>query len=67
MDGTIMVDGVLASCYAYSDHDLAHIGTTAIRFFPKLIEWMFGKEDEVQAYLLVANDFAKLAFLPYGG
>ena len=65
MDGTIMVDGVLASCYPHSNHDLAHIGTAAIRFFPQLIEWMFGKEDGAPAYLHVAKDFANKVFLPY--
>ena len=28
MEGTILVDGILASCYSSVRHDLAHIGMT---------------------------------------
>ena len=37
-EGTIVVDGVLASCYASFDHDWAHLLTTPIRWFPGLFE-----------------------------
>ena len=36
MEGNIVVDGVLASCYAFADHDLAHIGITPMRWFPDI-------------------------------
>ena len=43
MDGNIVVDGVLASCYAaFPDHDLAHIGMIPIRLFPEITVWIFG-------------------------
>ena len=42
MDGNIMVDGVLASCYAFSDHNMAHMGLTPLRLFPKTVDWIFG-------------------------
>ena len=42
MDGNIVVDGVLASCYAFPDHDLAHFGMTPFQLFPQLIKWLFG-------------------------
>ena len=32
MNGNMMVDRVLASCYAFFDHDLAHITMTPIGF-----------------------------------
>ena len=41
MEGNIVVDGVLASCYAFPDHYLAHFGMTPFRLFPKLIKWLF--------------------------
>ena len=40
-----MVDGVLVSCYASVDHDLAHFGMTAMRWFPAMTKWIFGEED----------------------
>ena len=44
MEGNIVVDGVLASCYAFPDHDLAHFGMKPFRLFPKLIKWLFGDD-----------------------
>ena len=45
MDGNIVVDGVLASCYASIDHDLAHFGMIPMRWFPTMAKWIFGEED----------------------
>ena len=46
-DGNIMVDGVLASCYPFPfpDHDVAHLGMKPIHWFPQIIEWAFGGEE----------------------
>ena len=60
-----MVDGVLASCYAFSDHDLAHIDLTPIRLFPGLINLVFGEDQESPTYLLVADQLIRWV-LPYG-
>ena len=46
-EGNIVVDGVLASCYAFPDHDLAHIGMTPMRWFPDIVESIFGKEKNI--------------------
>ena len=62
MDGTIVVDGILASCYAFSDHHIAHIGTTAIHWFPELIEIIFGKDYESTAFVQVVEEFGKMVF-----
>lgn len=37
-EGTIVVDGVLASCYASFDHDWAHTLTAPLRWAPALFE-----------------------------
>ena len=44
MEGRIIVDGVLASCYASSDHDLVHIIMAPIQWFPGIAVWVFGKD-----------------------
>ena len=44
MEGQIMVDECLASCYAFYDHDLPHMGIAPIRWIPQIMEWIFGKE-----------------------
>ena len=35
MEGNIIVDGVLASCYASFDHDLAHIAMAPMQWIPR--------------------------------
>ena len=40
-----MVDGVLASCYATVDHDIGHISTAPIRWFPGVMKWIFGEKN----------------------
>ena len=62
MDGKILVDGVLASCYAFSDHDMAHIGMTPVRWFPRLIEMIFGKHNESPDYINVVDGLANIMF-----
>ena len=39
-----MVDGVLASCYASYNNDLAHIPMLAAQRFPDIVEQIFGEE-----------------------
>ena len=45
LEGNIMVDGILASCYAdISDHDLAHLSMIPMRKFSAFVEWIFGED-----------------------
>ena len=55
MEGSFVVDGVLTSCYAFSDHDLVHIGMMPIRWYPKVIEWLFGVEDGFSGFAKIAE------------
>ena len=64
MDGNIVVDGVLASCYAFADHDVAHIGMLPLRWFPGPIDWIFGIDNGAPAYVNVIADYGKYG-LPY--
>ena len=59
-----MVDGVLASCYASCNHDLAHLGMTPIGWFPYITELIFGYENGYITYAKVAGDMGNL-LLPY--
>ena len=56
-----MVDGVLASCYPSADHDLAHIGMTPIRWFPGMVQWIFGEDNGWQIYTKIAEDVRRSA------
>ena len=51
MKGNIMVDGVLSSCYATYDHDVAHIAMTPMQWFPAIIRWIFGEDTGIQIYV----------------
>ena len=63
VDGSIMVDGILASYYAFPDHDLAHIGTAPIRYFPEMIQWIFGDDHNGwKDYASIAEDLKKWVF-----
>ena len=55
MDGNIMVDGALSSCYAFPDHDLAHVGMTPIRWFPKVTGWIFGDDSGSPLFVEIAK------------
>ena len=63
MKGTIVVNGILASCYAFPDHDFANIGMMPVRWFPEVMEWLFGVEDESPGYVMIAEHIAQV--LPY--
>ena len=62
MEGNIMIDGILASCYASADHDLAHLGMIPMHLFPEIIESVFG---EKHGYVDIAKDLGRL-FLSSG-
>lgn len=50
-DGNIVVNSVVASCYALiSDHDLAHISMAPVRWLSYLYETMFGLRPETPTY-----------------
>ena len=59
MEGSLVVDGVLASCYPSALHDLAHIAMTPIRIFPIIIEWIFGYEKGILGFVMMAEDLGQ--------
>ena len=65
MEGNIVVDEVLASCYPSSDHGLAHIGITPMRWFLEIIEWIYGGDIGFSIYARMQEDLGLWA-LPFG-
>ena len=64
MDGNIVVDGVLASCYGNFDHDLAHLSLKSIHMFPEIIEWIFGLDVVAPVYVNIAESFGRFVLPP---
>ena len=56
MEGNIVVDGVLASCYPSAHHDLTHIGVTPMRWCPKMFKWIFGVDNGILGYVRMAEE-----------
>ena len=63
--GNMVVDGILASWYAVSDHDSAHLVMALIRWFPKMTAWIFGESDGSPAFVNNVEYLGKLG-APYG-
>ena len=64
-EGNIVVDGVLASCYASFDHDLANIAMTPMQWYPELFEWLFGVENGSPGYVDLVKELGR-SVLPAG-
>ena len=62
MEGNIIVDGVLASCYP-SFHHLAHAGMTPIRWFPRMVDLIFGGNNGFSIYAITAEKVANWMLL----
>ena len=60
MEGDIVVDRVLASCYASAHHDVAHIALTPLRWFPGLTKGLIGEDGGFAVYGKMAQLFAGL-------
>ena len=54
-----MVDGILASCYASVDHDLSHIGMTPMQWFPKIVQWVLGKDGGLSGFVKITKELSK--------
>ena len=57
--GNIVVDGVLASCYASVHHDIAHLGMAPMRYFPQLIMSIFQDENGFSAFVQIMEVLGK--------
>ena len=59
-EGKIMVDGVLASCYASTDHDLNHVVMTPLQWFPEIMELIFGEQNGFPGFVNIVKDLGRL-------
>ena len=50
-EGKIMVDGVLVSCCAIIDHDVAHFAVMPMQRFPAVMEWILGNDPVFPVYV----------------
>ena len=57
LEGTIIVDGVLASCYATVQHDVGQIVMTPLRWFPRMTEWILG---DTTNYVDMAEELGRM-------
>ena len=65
VEGKMMVDGILASCYAeFPDPDLAHIVMTPMRMLPEMVQWIFGEDYELPIYAKITTDFGRWMLPP---
>ena len=60
MEGNIVVDGILASCFASFFHNLAHLGMTPLRWFPDIVDSIFG---EKHVYVNIAKNLGRLLLI----
>ena len=60
IEGNLIVDGILASCYSFEHHDLAHIGMIPMRWFPGVMDWIFGEENGFLGYGQVLEGFVEV-------
>ena len=64
-EGNIVVDGVLASCYADFPQYLAHLTMTPMQRYSNVMEWIFGDDTGFPVCVDSAMNFGKL-ILPSG-
>ena len=60
MEGSIMTDEVLASCYAFTDHDLAHISITPMLWIPAIANLVLGDDSGIPVYIKIAETMGSM-------
>ena len=63
MEGNIMVDEVLASCYASAHHDVAHLTMKPMQLLSEIMKWVFGDDIRFPVFVKTTREMG-LLFLP---
>ena len=53
-EGNILVDEVLASCYAVADHDIGHLMMTPMQWFSEIMQVVFGEDGGIPVFVEIA-------------
>ena len=59
VDGNIIVNGVLASCHASFNNDLAHFMMKPVSWFPEAVEWIFGVGTVSPVFVSLSKELAR--------
>ena len=59
LNGYIIVDEILASCYIDVHHDMAHLVMAPFRWLPGIIAWLFGEDTGFQVSVGIAEQLSK--------
>ena len=65
MEGNLVVDGIVASCYALCDHDLANFAMKPIQWYPGIMKWIFGVDNGSPIFVATAKEVGKWVNLNY--
>ena len=60
----MIVNRIMASCYASFDHDLAHLAVTPVHWFPETINWIFDEVNGIFNYVTIIKNVGRY-LLPY--
>ena len=60
MEGNILVDGVLASCYASFDHDAQHVAMKPLLWFPSIMDLLLGEEKSIHSYVTILQHMGEM-------
>ena len=59
IEGKVMVDGILASCYADIYHDVAHLTMTPMERFSEVMEHIFGDDTGFPVFVSTARELGQ--------
>ena len=64
MEGKVVVDGLLVSCYADFARDVGHFTMTPMQWFPEIIQWFFGVDTGFSTFVSMARQLGILVMPP---